>query len=282
MTLSPRSKKLILTLNLLIYSVLFIVLGNSMHVEELKPLGNTSKLATMTDNTILMFQFTLNDMISEKQKFTFISSDEKYYEITTNFPQNTKNHLMLEVPANLQLKLVSVEIKDEVFDIENLSHSFYTSPNKVNYIGSMILKFKDEDLHFGLKTPKDMVYDLKQGIEHFKIDNLHINNAYTNKSLAKALEPSQLQLVYGNITDSFKDYVQSINQCYQNEWSVNPIVLGQLQFKVTEHDGILRVQNFHSEHSASKEFENCVWNSFSMLDITDKEFQVKMPGILYF
>ena len=281
MILKMIRKPWLLMLNVFIYGVLLAMMGSCAHFSKVSPLVNFDKIK----DSKMAFVVLQYDFIGlEKQEHSLFFRDSAGDLLEVDVPKNTDHEkaYVAELAGNRTYQLEAIQLGQESFLLKDLTQSFHLQKGKLNYLGAMNFELKDKDLIYSVVSPMKSLKKLKSLEAHLNIDVADLVNPYTGKNMRTAKSPTRVKLQEGRITNSFKNFVQVINPCYVEEWKTNPIILGQLDFQVTASNGVLRVKNLNSKHSASENFENCVWKRVSDTKIVDQNFRIKLPGVLYF
>ncbi|MFK8138358.1 MAG: hypothetical protein AB8E15_08365 [Bdellovibrionales bacterium] len=272
---------LLVGINITIYSMLLMGLGSCSHFSTVE---QASKYEINLDDpnvAVMSLQYSLKNVKDKNHSLYFRDSAGDLMQVEVDATTNTEAGVVIEAPVNRSFKLESVEL-DAIYELGDLSKSFFLKQGRLNHLGLMSFEVQSEELIFNMESPKKQVESMRLLSKQLGIHTSDVSNPYTRKVYPKSLNPTLLKVNYGSMKNSFSDYIRNVNECYVEEWRRNPVILGQLDFTVTADDGVLRIHNSNSKHTASKDFEECVWTSIANSEVNDQKFQVKLPGILYF
>lgn len=274
-------KPWLIALNLLTYSMLISMMGSCAHFSSLSPLTNKED-AQKGSKSVAVLQYDLVNLPKSEHSLYFRDSAGDLIEVNVPEDTKTKEGYMLQMSGNRAYRLEAIGFSDKNFLLKDLTQDFKITKKKMNYLGAMKFELKNSELVYSVLPPMKSIQALELLEKSLNLKSDDLTNAYTGKQILNASSPTKVELKAGMVNNSFTNYIETINPCYVKEWKTNPIILGKLDFTVTESNGVLRVKNVNSEHSASSDFEQCVWNRVSDSKIADKEFRIKIPGVLYF
>lgn len=274
-------KPWLVALNLLTYTMVLGMMGSCAHFSSLSPITDT-KIAGKGEKAVAVLQYQLVNLPNTQHTLYFRDSAGDLVEVKVPQNVNTEEGYMLNLAGNRAYRLEAIGFEHKNFLLKDLTQDFKIQKKQMNYLGAMKFELKDNELVYSVLPPMKSVKALNKLEKKLKLKTKELNNAYTGKSLQSAKSPTQVELKSGMVKNSFTNYIEIINPCYVKEWKTNPIILGKLDFGVSESNGVLRVKNLNSDHTASKEFEQCVWTKVSEAKIVDREFRIKIPGVLYF
>ncbi|MEC9283916.1 MAG: hypothetical protein VX642_14475 [Bdellovibrionota bacterium] len=275
-----KNKPIVFALNLLVYSMLVVMMGSCAHFSSLNEVNRSDY--NQKENTYIAMQYDLVNLPKGEHKLYLRDSAGDLVELVVEDDKNPRDGVLFELAGNRTYQVEAISFGKRNFLLNKLTQKFFVKRDRTSYIGAMRFELKNDEVIFSYQSPVQLQESLKKMSDSWKLSLKELLNPYTGKTLKSALAPTRVELKYGRVKASFKNYIEAINPCYVKEWKTNPLVLGKLDFMVVEANGVLRVSNVGSEHSASEAFEQCVWNSVANTKITDRDFQIKLPGILYF
>lgn len=274
-----RKRPLILCLNLLVYGLLVAMMGSCAQFSHLKSLDRAS---LDSKATLLFLQYEIQGHQGGAHTLYLRDSAGDLVELSVAASQDPRQGVVFEIAGGRSYQLEAIDLGQGSYLLSKLTKAFLVREKKHNYLGAMRFELRDGDMIFSFQSPMESTEAIARLEKQWGLQAKQLVNPYTGKNFALAKTPSRVELKHGRVEGSFKDYIEAINPCYIEEWKKNPVVLGQLDFMVAESNGVLRVAHLNSQHTASEDFEQCVWNKVADTRISDRSFQIKLPGILYF
>lgn len=271
----------LILLNLLTYTSLLAIMGSCAHYSTVDPISNLKDI-DYDRSSYVVLQYQLVNLPNKDHKLYFRDTAGDLIELDVEKSIDHQKGFIAEFAKNRGYQLEAIGFGKRNFLLKDLTQEFHLKAGTINYLGAMKFELKNGDLVYSVLPPMAAVKALKTLEQHLDLTVSKLINPYTGKNLRSAKSPSRVRLRKGKVRNSFANYIETINPCYVKEWKKNPIILGQLNFQVSESNGILRVKNAKSNHSASDQFEQCVWTKLSDAKIADKNFRIQIPGILYF